>query len=258
MIIIGLGPPRSGTSSLTNFLNHQEKSIVFHELNSSCIHFNLTRAPIRNTIGEFQRVLDGGDPTEITADLSRAKHANSLLFTLYNIGKYRNNIRIIGDVAFYYIGYVDYIMEMKENVRFICMHREKSEVIKSLLNKTSIKRGRFIKLVDRLNSVVSGKVFYKARNHWMKHDGSIWLPDPLWDKCYPDFQANDREGAVSKYVDYYYREAKEFETKYKNRFKIFDINDLNTLEGQRQILSYLQIEEEHHVYTYSHENRGVL
>ena len=86
MIVIGLGSGRSGTASLAHLLNHPNNALVFHQLNPGRVNYNSAFAPIRNTIKELEIVLDGGDFTEITMDLSIATNQR-FMQTLLSIRK---------------------------------------------------------------------------------------------------------------------------------------------------------------------------
>jgi hypothetical protein len=98
MIVIGLGTGRSGTASLAGLLKAQSDSLCFHEMNPSVVRFAGTPRPFINTIDEFQAILDGGDPAMLTVDLSRSVSASA-----YDELSRMQRVRLIGDVAFYYL-----------------------------------------------------------------------------------------------------------------------------------------------------------
>ena len=72
----------------------------------------------------------------------------------------------------------------------------------------------------------------------MDHDGSKWLLDPVWDKCFPSFKADTMEEAIGKYYNFYYEEAEKYQLKYPDIFRIFPIDDLNTEEGKNSIMDF--------------------
>jgi len=251
MIVIGLGPGRSGTSSFAELLSRQDDALCFHELNPACVRAAATPRPIRNTIEEFSRILDGGPPSELTADLTRAETiaAYDRLCTMPRVA-------VIGDCAFYYLGYVADILAVSDRVRFVCLSRDRDQVIASFLAKTALQRWRSKALVDRLDALVCGKPYYRARNHWMAHDGSVWLPDPVWDKCFPKVAADSREAAVAAYVDGYIAEAEALAAAHPAVFRVVPLASLNDPEGQRALLSFCGIAEDRQRTGPVHANRG--
>jgi len=86
---------------------------------------------------------------------------------------------IVGDVSFYSLPYANILMDRYDDVRFVILKRDKEETIKSYMKKT------------------------QGRNHWMLHNGSVWRLD-IWDRCYPKFNVETKEEALSRYYDHYY------------------------------------------------------
>jgi hypothetical protein len=87
--------------------------------------------------------------------------------------------RIAGDVSFYSLPYVNILMDRYDDIKFVILKRDKEETIKSYMKKT------------------------QGRNHWMSHNGSEWRLD-IWDRCYPKFNVDTKEEALSHYYDHYY------------------------------------------------------
>src|SRR4051812_7439769 len=143
MIVIGLGTGRSGTASLAKLLNAQKDSICFHEMKPSAVRFSGTPRPFINTIEEFQAIIDGGDPSMLTVDLSRAVSART-----YDELCRMPCVRMIGDIALYYLTYVELIASHNPNVRFICLRREREQTIRSWLRKSEIERWRSKRVAD--------------------------------------------------------------------------------------------------------------
>src|SRR6476620_12404549 len=145
MIVIGLGSGRSGTASLAKLLSAQPDALCFHEMNPSCVRFAGTTRPILNTIDEFQTIVDGGDPSALTVDLARPVTADA-----YDQLCRMDRVRTIGDIAFYYLSYVEAIAAHNANVRFVCLKRDKDETVESWMKKTSIHRWPSKKVADQL------------------------------------------------------------------------------------------------------------
>lgn len=233
-IIIGLGPGRAGTASLAQLLNQQVGALVTHECNPACLAVEGTPAPIVTMIREFQAILGGAPSSALTVDLSRPA------IQRYFDGTKRR-INAIGDVAFYHLNYVELINELAPDTCFLCMDREPEEVVRSFLQKTAIGRTRRDVLADRIASLISGRPYHTARNHWSEHDGSIWRKDPVWDKLFPKFDTDNRETAIRLYVDWYYQRAWRLADKMSS-FHMVPIDMLNRAEGQRSILKIAGIE----------------
>jgi hypothetical protein len=96
-------------------------------------------------------------------------------------------------------------------------------------------------LADKLKSWLTRTPFYTEYNYWQKHDGSQWKKDPVWDSCFPKFEASSKKEAIEMYWDYYYLEAERLQEKYPERFKVFDVRDLSNINGQKRILSFIGI-----------------
>lgn len=233
MIVIGLGTGRSGTASLAHLLNSQADALCFHEMNPSCVRFSGTPRPILNTIDEFQAILDGGVTSALTVDLSR-KVAAGAYDRLCTMGQ----VRLIGDIALYYLTYVEVIARHNTNVRFVCLRRDKHATIESWLRKSAIPRWRSKHIAARIASLITREPFHDSRNFWMEHDGTRWRKDDVWDKCFPKFDAPDMRTAIEAYWDYYYEEAERLQKQMSNRFRIVNTTDLSDDGFQSDLLTF--------------------
>ena len=238
MLFIGLGAGRTGTASLTRLLDNQEDTVCFHELNPTCAHFSDNFAPIRNTINEFTDILKGRDRSLLTLDYTR-KVSVKRYEQLKNI----QQPKLLGDIAYYYLSYVEDIHKLNSEVKFLCLYRDKESNVQSWIKQTTIKRWPSLWLADWLHALIMREPFYKGRNFWQEHDGSQWQLDPVWDKTFPKLQANSKKEAIEMYWDYYYTEADRLAKILPKHFKIIDVKKLNTLEGQKEVLSFLGIAE---------------
>ena len=242
MIVIGLGTGRCGTASLAHLISAQPNSICFHELNPSCIRHSGTVQPILNTINEFDRIIDGGDTSLLTVDLSRKPGA-----IMYDKLRSMGSVNTIGDVAFYYLFYVDRMIETNKNIRFICLKRDREETIQSWMRKSAIHRWRSRKLADRISAWITRTPYYQGMNFWQEHDGTKWKPDPVWDKCFPNYQGRTKRESIAKYWDEYYQIASILEKKNSDFFRIFDMKLLNDPRSRAEILSFCGIAPEFQV-----------
>lgn len=106
-LIIGFGTGRSGTTSLSAFLNAQERTYVLHEGRLE------PKIPANPFAWE-------GDEEHVIQWIAGLLETNS-------------DYDWIGDIGMYYINYVDAILERWPNARFICMQRAQKEVVQSYL-----------------------------------------------------------------------------------------------------------------------------
>ena len=238
MIIIGLGSGRTGTASLSHLISSQKDAICFHELNPTGAVFDGNPQPILNTINEFQAILDGGDKCMLALDYSRPASA-----TKYEQLKKMSTVRIIGDIAYYYLRYVDNILTINDNVRFVCIKRNRAQTISSWMKKSTINRWPSLRIADRLKALITRTPYHQSKNFWQAHDGTNWQSDPVWDKTFPKFDAASKEEAIGKYWDYYYAEAERMSQKHPDRFRTFAIEKMSSRDGQAEILHFIGIPE---------------
>jgi len=238
MIVLGLGSGRTGTASLSYLIGSQKDAICFHELNPTGVVFDGNPQPILNTINEFQAMINGGDKRLLSLDYSRPA----------SVAKYeelmkKDNVNIIGDIAYYYLKYVDDILKINTDVRFVCIKRDKKQTVASWMTKSSINRWKSLRIADKLKSIITRTPYHESKNFWQKHDGSKWQLDPVWDKTFPDFEASTKKEAIGKYWDYYYSEAEKLADKHPDYFRVFAIEKMSSPEGQKEILSFIGLDE---------------
>jgi len=239
MIALGLGSGRTGTASLSYLIGSQKSAICFHELNPTGAVFEGNPQPILNTINEFQSILDGGDKRLLALDYSRPSSV-----TKYEELKQMPEVNIMGDIAYYYLRYVEDILAINQQVRFVCIKRDRAQTIASWMKKSAINRWLSLSIADRLKSIITRTPYHESKNFWQQHDGTIWQPDPVWDKTFPNFEASSKEDAIGKYWDYYYAEAERLATKHPGVFRIFPIEMMSDREGQANILRFIGINED--------------
>ncbi len=187
-VVIGLGTGRCGTQSLAYLLSRQHGAEVPHEKHAWRIRWT-------------------GDEEEIDNFLDQLHRAAEL--------------RLVGDVAFYYLPYMEHILRRYPGVRFVCLKRDRDKTIASYMKKTD------------------------GRNHWVHHDGTRWRHD-RWDHCYPKYACAEKEEAIGLYWDDYYRESERLQVLYPGQFRIFTTESLNSKRGQSEILSFVGIPRRRH------------
>lgn len=247
MIVIGLGTGRSGTASLAKLLNAQRDAVCFHEMNPSCVRFFGTPRPVLNTIDEFQAILDGGDPGALTVDLGRGVAAEA-----YDRLRVMPRVRLIGDIAFYYLSYVEQIIARNANVRFIGLWRDREQTVESWMQKSMIERWRSKRLADRLAAWITREPYHESRNFWMEHDGTEWRPDPIWDKCFPKFPGPTKREAIGQYWDYYWETMHALIAKHPDVMRKVPTKTLNDRATQEDLLRWLGVPAAEMVFTDAH------
>jgi hypothetical protein len=162
-LIIGLGTGRCGTTSLTKFLCLQQSAFVTHEHKASRIGWYRSYVGVKTFIEETLRYP-------------------------YNI---------VGDVAFFLLPYVEYIIkefEDKAELYFICLKRNKVETINSFRRKQG----------------------WNTKNRHPWYEGPDF-PHFNWDKCYPKFGFLSQEDAMSYYWDMYYEISERFQQRHPDK-----------------------------------------
>jgi len=239
MIVIGLGSGRTGTASLSHLIGSQRAALCFHELNPTGAVFAGNPQPILNGINEFQAILNGGDRRLLSLDYSRPP----------SVATYRQlqelpEIRLIGDIAYYYLRYVDDILAVNPAVRFVCIKRDKDATVASWVRKAAIHRWPSLWVADRLKALITRTPFHTSRNFWQEHDGSEYLHDPVWDKTFPKFTAASMREAIGCYWEYYYAECDLLTARHPLNFRIFPISAMSSPNGQTEILRFIGIGEQ--------------
>jgi len=142
---------------------------------------------------------------------------------------------LIVDVGCYWLNYVPLIKRRSPETKFICIYRDKEEIVASFLRKTW-----GYNTFSRQGSPHIGQ-----ENE--RHNKRIYI----W---FPHYDAPKKE-AVRKYVDTYYALA---DTMVDDSFRMFHIYDLNTIDGIKSILDFAGIPEEQQVIKVFHENKNRL
>lgn len=182
-VVFGLGTGRSGTVSVSKLLDAQASASVTHE-----------RRPLLPWV----------------ADLALAEQRSLQLS--------HGATEIVGDVAYYYLPYVEFFANRFPTARFVCMRRDRAHVIDSMMRKTG------------------------SDNLWLDHDGSEWTLNPAWDPTMPSYDPMPKAQAIGKYWDEYNAETQRLERALAGRFRVFDLEEtLNTTSGVAALLDFVGI-----------------
>ena len=237
-IVIGLGTGRSGTASLTSLIDRQHGGMCFHEMNPACAVFSGNPQAQLNAVSEFRQILLGGDRRKLAIDYSRPSSVAS-----YERLQALPEVRLIGDIAFYYLNYVGDILELVPECLFVCLRRDRKQTVQSWLKKSTIGRWPSLWWGDRITSWLTRMPLHTEYNFWQEHDGTVWKKDPVWDSCFPKFEAPSKQAAIEMYWDSYYMEAERLQRLYPDSFRIFDTSRMSSTEGQQEILAFIGIPE---------------
>jgi len=232
MMIFGLGSGRCGTHSLAEMLNAQTGCLCFQELHPSVMAWSGAERNVHATVSQFDTLLKTGIST-IVADMVAPNKGLSLKKL-----DVEDKPRILGDIAFYYLPYVEIIAESVEDVRFPCLRRDREATVLSFaakLEKSSCS------VLQKIKNKILGRS--TLRNHWSS-DKKKWQCDPLWDRLFPQYNLKSTkiEDYAKRWYDDYYERAELLERKYHDRFHIFNMADLNSQEGQQKILSFCGVD----------------
>lgn len=133
------------------------------------------------------------------------------------------------DVGFYYLNYVEFILSLYHDAKFVCLKRDKGATVKSW----NLHSGRSNHWTD------------PASEHWKEYFLSTATGD-----YFPKYDLPKKE-SIARFWDEYYAEAERLEARHPN-FRIFDVS---ALDGGTEILDFIGIpKEEQHEQVY-HMNR---
>ena len=124
---------------------------------------------------------------------------------------------LVGDVGWYWLMHVPSIISIAAQTRFVCFQRDKADTLKSF----------------RKNHWGEKFLIHKDSEHYVLELADTQIPFPKYDLS--------NEKAEEKYYDFYYDNARSFEQDYPWNFGLFDLEDMNSVEGQRKILDFLEI-----------------
>jgi len=131
--------------------------------------------------------------------------------------------RLLGDVASFYLPYIEEAIALEPDIRIVCLRRPREEVIAA-----------FCQWTDQTMPL--------PVNHWAKQPAPGWHHDPNRTRIYPQYDAQNREEGIGRYWDEYYQVVRELIARYPENIRLFDTYEaLNTEGGQRALLSFVGI-----------------
>lgn len=208
-IILGLGTGRCGTHALAVLLDGQPDAHVTHE--------QPPLLPWKEPAGE----------SLICTGMGAVAGAPARTLIRARLGRFRRERaeRVIGDVASFYLPYVEAAIEAEPGIRIICLKRPREEVVAS-----------FCRWLDTVHPL--------PMNHWAERPAPGWHHDPVWTRIFPQYDVGDREKGVCRYWNEYYQAVEDLVRRFPERIRVFSMDEaLNTERGQRAVLSFAGIPE---------------
>ena len=196
-IILGIGTGRCGLRSLTTLLNQQPE----------------VQASYKELPFLTWRVADG--ERIIKARFARFR----------NTGRGR----ILGDVAPFYLPYLEIAIAAEPGIRIVCLRRPREEVVAS-----------YCEWLDQTMPLPT--------DHWAKQPAAGWHHDLVRTPTFPQYDTQSREEGIRRYWDEYYRTAEQLAQRYPDNLRIFETHDaLNTQPGMAEMLSFLGVRQDQQV-----------
>lgn len=132
--------------------------------------------------------------------------------------------QICGDFGSYYLPYLRKILADFPSVLVLCLKRPVQELV-----------GKFkTELRER----------YPCRVNYWSAPNEVWTNDPVWGRCYPQFDNLDLETSIQRYCEEYYAEVDRIKESYPGRVLVIDpASTLSTYAGLRELFDFLEIPE---------------
>lgn len=143
---------------------------------------------------------------------------NRMIYERFKFNILTNFKKYVGTVAPYARNVIEYLINDFPDIKIIWITRDREKTIKS-----------FIKATEEHN---------------------LWSNDCKhpFGEAVPSYNELTREEAIKKFVNEENNRAIKLENDYPNNFKIFNVEDLNTKEGQNKIFDWVGIEQEDRNY----------
>lgn len=193
-IVFGIGTGQCGTRGLAVILNGQPGAYITHE----CL-------PVLPWRHEFDR-------PGIRERLNRFRTAWPH--------------RFVGDVASYYLPYVEEAISLDPNVRIVCLERSRDSVILG-----------FCRWLDSVNPLPT--------NHWSDRPLEGWHHEPIWTRTFPQYKVRNREEGISCYWEEYHMIAGDLARRFPDNVRVFPTeSSLSTESGLQALLTFVGIPED--------------
>ena len=216
--IIGFGSGRCGTMSLANLLNSCKDTCVLHEMKILYVGGGTT---LRSS-DRIRELMKQGEAIRIHRKLSwefNEQEAKEKIYDLTHINK-----PFVGEVAFYYLNYIEYFITRLKNVKAICLIRDKNSTVNSFIKRTS----KF--------------------HHWNNNPKKYGFRESPYDNCFPSYDNLTKRQSIAQYWEDYYSKVDKLIAKFPENVIIVDIKTFNKTETQKRIFNFIGIPEENRNY----------
>jgi hypothetical protein len=186
-LVLGIGTGRCGTHTLAELLNRQPDAWITHEQRPVLPWHPVREGPgIHTRLERFQR------------DRSQ---------------------RLIGDVALFYLPYIEEAIAVEPALRVICLERPCEEVVAS-----------YCRWLDAVHPLPT--------NHWAARPCDGWHHDPVWTRVFPQYETSDRAAGIRLYWEEYRLRVAELSRRFPGNVRVFPMEALNSESGVRSVLSF--------------------
>jgi hypothetical protein len=127
--------------------------------------------------------------------------------------------RFVGDVASFYLPYVEQAVAFDPTIRMVCLKRPADEIVAGFL--------------AALNRNPRTPI-----DHWAQHPQPPFEHHLLWSRTFPKYDVADREAGIRRYWADYYAIADELGRRFPEQFRVIDTERLTTEDGVRDVLSF--------------------
>lgn len=231
-IVFGLGSGRSGTASLAGLLNAQPDMVCFHEANPAAMAWEGAEDTVISQLRDYHAILRG-ETRALTIDRTSPNRTAPVARL-----KALAEVRGIGDVAHYYLPYVETILAQAPQARFPCLRRDREEVVESFMAKLRLASPARLR---RVCAWLRGRPLPRSRNHWAGPDDRRWRGDLRFDKCFPSYEGMataDLATHLRRWHRDYHTEVERLQTRYPDHIRLFDISCLNHADGRQSLLDF--------------------
>jgi len=131
--------------------------------------------------------------------------------------------RLVGDMASFYLPYIEAAIACEPGIRVVCLKRDRDEVV-------------------AVFSQVLDESYPLPINHWAVSPTAGWHHDPLWSQTFPRYELQDRAEGIARYWSEYYERADKLSRQFPDNVIVVDANQLTSQDGVRQILDFVGID----------------
>ncbi len=206
MIIFGLSSSRREAKKVHTFLNKQNGFCFDFESDISSVSWKNSENIIMDRVQLLEKKLYN------------------------NTMKNNSHAAIVGEVAFYFLPYVELLINNFPYIKFICTKKNRKNTYNDIISD-----------IKTNNSLLSRLFLWKKqyKNHWFDHNGKKWERDHVLDKCYPTFEDESLKRSINKYIELYNMKIKTLNKKYPNNLGVFYSDEINSNYGKQKVFSFM-------------------